>query len=80
MDHTHIKWGRMPEELVFEHDVEEAGLVREWREWNHDLLVGRNLVKNSRKEDSVEFGERIVLKCELEMNKIVKRLEEIRNG
>ena len=80
MDHTHIKWGKYPDQFNFEHQREEQELIVEWREWNSDLLVGQNLVKNSRKDDTIEFGKRIVLKCMLEMSLIVKRLEEIRNG
>lgn len=80
MDCRDLKWGRYPDQFNFEHQREEQELIVEWREWNSDLKVGENIVKNSRKDDSIKFGKRIVLKCELEMNKIVKRLEEIRNG
>ena len=68
----------MPEKLNFDFEEEEAGLVHEWRQWNHDYLIGTHLIVSFKSKDSRELGERVLIKCEIEMNKIVKRLQEIR--
>ena len=79
MDCRDLKWGRLPDAFVPAHQKEEHDLIYEWREWNSDLKIGENLVKNSKVQDSFEYGERIVIKCLLEMTKIAKRLEEVRD-
>lgn len=78
MNYADLKWGRMPDKFVLNHREEEMHLITEWREWNSDLLIGKHLVFTLKNKESISLGERIIIKCELAMSKIVKRLEEIR--
>ena len=60
MDCRDLSWGRLPKEFNPNHQKEEIALIHEWREFNSDLKMGDNLVKNKRKEATLLYGKRSV--------------------
>lgn len=73
-----VSWGNYPDNWVEDLKEIEESLIDLWREYNSNYLHGKNLVRESKSDEMIEYGNRIINECKRKMEIICKILNWIR--